>query len=1695
MSKKQIHSRLENFFSDLAGEGIIPPEQGAAGENGAPAGGEALPVETGDVLPAESSKNKPAYLTGWSWEIDAQYRYTYCGLEVSDALRLNPQSFIGKDIFTFGLQPDYRAALEQALLGDVFPTELYVLFDTPQGSSVPVRMHLLSKIDGEDGAAGGWRGFSQRIPEMPAAPAKAQPAAPVRTPDNGSAEKKSIRPASASKAPQKPVEPAPVLRGEPRGYALEQDEIRPATSVWTEAGLRSLNQKEMALEHASEASPATIAYPLQMEGMGDLLLEIVDDSEDREWSDDDRFLVMEVASQLALALDNAQLYMSVQQELAERIRAEQVILRRNKDLATLNRIGQQLSRLATRQEIFELLSTMIDEVLSSDDMYICAYTPERETLSFPVYRVGGQTVEVAERPFGNGIPEHVIRTRSPLLLGSQVATKLMQQGIALPDRIPASLLAIPMIAGERVLGAVVVQDLKQENAYDSIHLELLSTAASQATTALENADLFQQMQTALKVIENRERYQANVARAAAILTEFGTSSMAEVLNALGAAAQCSRIYFAHLREDDRGQYWSATAEWTDPSVAYLFDKSRITHLPVALYRKWAQQLREKGWVVTHSTDAASPETELLNSQRIRSTLLLAVQSTGTMPSFLAFDQIGSKREWLNEEINALRVAADAVSNTFDRESLLEQLQVTLDETESLYRASNRLASASDMQEMVAAVISGVRSPEINRAVLLLFELDTFGKISQIRVGANWYSGRGTPPPPVGTEYLRSKYERFLLSQTPVFIEDILESQVEKSLKDTFTHQNVRALALMPLWSGKRQIGALLLQSETRHQFSGRETRTYPPLVDQMAVAVENLRLFEQTQIALSETELLYNVSNSIAQAAGAEDMLSLVVNNIMPKGADQAGLFLLNSDPEGELIDLEIVGFHEVRGSYKAVGQSLPIDSIPLVKSLTDDPLIIEDVCQCDIDPASRKTLEQFDMAACCMVPLRTGGRMVGVLTASAKRQTEFNQDDTRLLRIVGNGIAVALEKQRLLRQAQRRALELQTASEIARDTASTLSLDLLLNRIVNMLCERFGFYHAAIFLLDDTETYAIIREATGEAGAELRQRGHRLAVGSRSVVGMVTGTGEPYIVNDVTNNPMYFANPLLPETRSEMGVPLKLGQTVIGALDLQSKNPNAFNQDDVTVLQILADQIAIAIENARAYELSQKAIADMKEVDRVKSQFLANMSHELRTPLNSIIGFSRVILKGIDGPINDIQKQDLTAIYNSGQHLLNLITDILDLSKIEAGKMELSFADVNLADMINSAMSTAVGLVKDKPIQLHTIIPDYLPVVRADSTRVRQVLINFLSNAAKFTDEGSITVEASIVQGPKGKPEVMIAVTDTGPGIAPQDQAKLFLPFSQVDDSPTRKTGGTGLGLSICRSLIEMHGGRIGLLRSEVGKGSTFFFTLPINEPENQTEKEIITNASNIVLAIDDDPKVISLYERYLKPHGYQVVAVTDPAQAVARAKEVKPFAITLDIMMPDKDGWQVLRDLKNNPETSDLPIIVCSILENQEKGFSMGAADYLVKPFLQEDMINVLSRLNRNGNIREILVIDDDPEDLRLVQKMLSDQGYHLTLVEGGIRGWEQIQNSRPDAVILDLFMPDMNGFKILENMRANPALRNTPVIVLTGADLSPEDLQQITDFGQGVLTKGFLREKDLLVMLEEVLRTYHPVSKNAE
>jgi len=986
------------------------------------------------------------------------------------------------------------------------------------------------------------------------------------------------------------------------------------------------------------------------------------------------------------------------------------------------------------------------------------------------------------------------------------------------------------------------------------------------------------------------------------------------------------------------------------------------------------------------------------------------------------------RTWSTDDQLLVKQVTDQLSLAIENANLFQETQTALTVAEHLYSTSRAIASAQTEEEIITSIVENLDRTHLDR--IMVAAAENIDDELWAHVKGVW-DRSGKEAHFINNRFNAKQMPAIskTMDGTILLIDDFETSAiVDNATRAIFKHLGVKSAAIFPI-RGQTMLGWLLLETtQTLHKFTEENIRPYATLIDQMAVVIESRR--NEQALAKSEADLR-------ALFASMEDVV-LVVDK------DARYLRIAPTNPA-----------RLIRPPDELLGKTMH-EVLP--KETADRSVA-----------AIRQTLKTGETVQ-IEYELPIGAELVWFLASLSK----LNEDNVFW---VARDITSRKQAEEAL---QRRNTYLAASADISRLVTSTLDLNTIFKRTVSLVCERFGYYHAGIFIIEETGFNANLQEASGEAGEALKAQRHSLRVGSNSIVGGVTQSGEAVVVNDVSTSPLHKINLLLPDTKAEAAIPLRVGSRIIGALDLQSLQANAFSEDDMAVLQTLADQVAVAIDNARSYELSMQAVKEMREIDRLKTTFLANMSHELRTPLNSIIGFSRVIIKGIDGPITELQQTDLTAIYNSGQHLLGLINDILDLSKIEAGKMELAFEEVSIGDLISSVMSTVAGLVKDKPIRLVKHVPEDIPHARADPIRVRQVLINLFSNASKFTEQGDITVTAQVQTGATGKPEIKISVTDTGPGIAKKDQNKLFQPFSQVDDLPTRKTGGSGLGLSISQRLIHMHGGQIGL-QSDVGQGSTFYFTLPVYQ-------EAASNNAHgkLILAIDDDPQVISLYERYLTVAGYQVVALSDPSQAVKRVAELKPFAVTLDIMMPGIDGWQVLGELKSNPETRDVPVMICSIIEEQERGFSLGAAEYLVKPILEEDMVRALDLLNVDGSIREVLVIDDDPNDLSLIGKMLADHGrYQPILAQGGEKGWEIILNHPPQAVILDLFMPGLDGFAILEKMRASKLLSEVPVVVVSSGDLTAEQRKQLSEYGQQLISKSTLSERDLVASLEHALQ----------
>ncbi|MCO4744511.1 MAG: response regulator [Proteobacteria bacterium] len=483
-------------------------------------------------------------------------------------------------------------------------------------------------------------------------------------------------------------------------------------------------------------------------------------------------------------------------------------------------------------------------------------------------------------------------------------------------------------------------------------------------------------------------------------------------------------------------------------------------------------------------------------------------------------------------------------------------------------------------------------------------------------------------------------------------------------------------------------------------------------------------------------------------------------------------------------------------------------------------------------------------------------------------------------------------------------------------------------------------------------------------------------------------------------------------------------------------------------------------------------------QASRAKSTFLANMSHELRTPLNAIMGYSEMLAEDaeIDGLTEFVR--DLMRIHSAGDHLLGLINDILDLSKIEAGKMDLVAEAFSLPDLLIDIESTVKPLIARKENTLRLEVDPRLGSIVNDEVRVRQILLNLLSNAAKFTDCGRIGLDAELATGDI----VEFRVTDTGIGMTQAQMDRLFQDFEQGDASTTRRYGGTGLGLAISRRFAEMMGGSISV-SSEVGEGATFTVRIPVVvEPKHAelvttTSGGVTTIDSNrSVLCIDDDDTVLDLFRRMLEPEGIQVLTAKGGEEGLRLAREHRPAAVTLDVMMPETSGWEVLHAFQLDPVLKDIPVIMVSLLNDNGAGLALGAADYVTKPVNRSRLLGAVQPfLADPGDI--VLVVEDDDDVRDLVRRSLTREGYSVRTARNGRLALEELETLRPALVLLDLMMPEMDGFAVVAAMRENPELADIPVVILTAMDLTPGQRLSLSGQVSSILGKGSFSKEKLL------------------
>lgn len=519
-----------------------------------------------------------------------------------------------------------------------------------------------------------------------------------------------------------------------------------------------------------------------------------------------------------------------------------------------------------------------------------------------------------------------------------------------------------------------------------------------------------------------------------------------------------------------------------------------------------------------------------------------------------------------------------------------------------------------------------------------------------------------------------------------------------------------------------------------------------------------------------------------------------------------------------------------------------------------------------------------------------------------------------------------------------------------------------------------------------------------------------------------------------------------------------------------------------------------------------EKINRQLEYANQLKGRFIANMSHELRTPLNSILGFSDVLLNRTFGNLTENQERYIKNIYSSGKHLLELINNILDIAKIESGKYEMVYETFLIDEVIGEVINIMKSLAENKFIEIFVSIGESISTITADRVKLKQILYNLLSNAIKFTPEGGM-VKVDVVMEENvdklhtgsipGIEFIRFSVQDTGIGIGPEDKERIFDEFEQANTTFSKKYGGVGLGLALTKKLVELHGGNI-TVGSNLGEGSTFAFWIPVTSPVVEiTEPENIEAVSlnfpwmkeeaPLILIVEDDLSTAELLTLHLTQAGYKVAHAFNGEEALEKAKNLQPFVITLDVLLPKKDGWEVLQELKSDHTTSHIPVIIHSIVDNKDLAFALGATDYLLKPLDKEALFSKLEEITVTKGKRvlpiSVLIIESEDEVTNTLKEIFEPQGFLIYTAPTGQRGIELATALRPGVILLNFTLPDMFGFDVIKEIKENPSTKDIPIFILTERDISVEDRISLVGKIERIVQKYAFDTKELVVHIKEL------------
>ncbi|MDY7075615.1 MAG: response regulator [Chloroflexota bacterium] len=1367
-------------------------------------------------------------------------------------------------------------------------------------------------------------------------------------------------------------------------------------------------------------------------------------------------------------------------DITERKHYEQFLQYRNLELATRNAVAQALSSSIELKE-------MLDEALSRTVRALgfvgglIALVDERtgDLTLFSYISLPLPFIERLEaQGLNNTLCEFVYQAKRPLSLedlrkGAPLdASGLLEVGLQ-------SCVGAPIICKDRSLGIFCLFDTVPHPIFENDY-GLLLIIGQQIGVAVENARLFED------ITHEREVAQTLLDTAEVLSVTLQLDKLLEhILDGLKRVVPYDVASISMLRDE---RWWHVASRGLGhvPTTGFALEEhplvQQVVHErgPIAI-----SDIRdEPNWSPPFSLSPSSRKTE----GRVRSWLGVPLIS---MDEVIGVLMVSSHHvDTYDEEAARLTFAfAHQASLAIENSRMYGQTRARLRETNLLYDVIAALSSTLDLNQILPYVAHTL-CQALNGTSAEIYSLDE--EASTITVIADYVASEAIE---VEKERRSDLGQTYALDGFPATAEALTQRhpvQMQMDDPDAGTHEQAeletsgaKAGLLLPMITSDRVLGlAKVWDSQGTRRFTRGEIALGQTLANQAAIAMENARLFAETQKSVRQTRSLYETSRAFSSSLDEESLMYTILESVYRfLGCDY--VFISTVDEEAGTIGVRHSMWH---WEFDIFPEWVQMDPYSL-----DHSCILADVYRTGHTEIIGEWDERFDRDLWdkfdherllrIFIPIKMRDQVAGVVEIGydKSKRDHITEDEMQMLAAFVDQAAVALENARLFEETQRRVRGLRLLHDVGLAAASGLRLEDTLQAAAEALAAELEGTHVGLALLDSVSNTLHLEANAGSLSHAVENMHFRLGEG---VAGWVAQHSEPAFVSDVRLDPRYIET--IPDMRSELCVPLTVGPTVIGVLNVESPQPNAFTNDEQQLLSTLANNLAALVERARLFEEVEEANVRLQELDRLKSQFLANMSHELRTPLNSIIGFSDALLEGVVGEMPPEQRGCVQDILSSGEHLLALISEILDLSKIEAGRMTLEPTTFDVAELLAEVRATIMPLTEKESQVLMIRQADNVPPLTADRFRVKQVLLNLLSNAHKFTPAGGhITLFCRLAD----PATVLFSVVDSGIGIKPEDQEVIFEEFRQVDGSPTRMIEGTGLGLAISKRLVEMHGGRI-WVESEYGHGANFSILLPLvgwQSPESAADgKTEMPSEGKSVLVVEDDRQFSNLLTLYLRQEGYTPVQHYSGMGVLERARKLRPALITLDIILPDQDGWDVLRVLKSDSQTKDIPVLVISVLENSELALSLGAVDYLVKPVRRDDLVTLFKRMvtpdssERKG---KVLVVDDDREMIALLGKMLPAKSGTLLPAYCGEEGLRLARSEHPDVILLNLLMSGMNGFEVLEELRADAEIADIPVIVLTAKDVTEDERELLHAHIQGVMRKETLTPQSLLVELRRL------------